>query len=662
MKIDFFKIKAASPLKHSHPGFDAYVLSMEKLVRETIPESVIEIHETSHFIPVDSSFQKLNQALPILNLTEENDAPCTLSLTVLTREEYTHGVGVFLCDMISQKLFPGKKMPITFLRSLSFKFIIRPKERFYIIEFFIEVENLKDLYRIKKNFPRFEEEVRLTILGVEHSRKVVLAKGHSMEEKRLILSENLEGLFKKPSGLFEQTLYHDVQTLLLKAVHDHNPNKIPDHILPYIDARPETFDHVIYKEMEKLSILFHEAFASVRKLAHLSRTLSYLYLFRKILSHSSHAKPNERHLSLKLLYTKVHHVPTLAVIVGLQLTSPSEVLELSDLLDAISQLAPSIKLLSGSNIIDETGKGGMRLLYFEVQKEDQSSFPSDELKGLKKRLPKEIKKRVHTDSPTASNVDEEKMRSILALSKELSSVRVPAQAVIQFHNMQEGSYEFSVILARTRKDHEEPLDLVSTPPVTIRKEERKVVGILSKRYIKEVYLYEMTIQKEGRDLAKARLDLFSFLKSHVPHLHDFNGGMVNRKYENLQKFKNLLQPPHHDSLVENYFYSISPPYLQSLTPPEVLKEHFELILKSLDREFIFEQMHILKKECKDHILIAIASSNEEDIERLRTKIPLGTDGVALSEVKVFDLHLLGLILPKTEQRIVEILDDLALFV
>lgn len=68
---------------------------MEKLVRETIPESVIAIHETSHFIPVDSSFERLNEALPLLTLSEEADAPCTLSLTVLTREENTHGVGLF---------------------------------------------------------------------------------------------------------------------------------------------------------------------------------------------------------------------------------------------------------------------------------------------------------------------------------------------------------------------------------------------------------------------------------------------------------------------------------------------------------------------------------------------------------------------------------------
>ncbi|MCB1110882.1 MAG: hypothetical protein KDK64_07855 [Chlamydiia bacterium] len=662
MKIDFFKIKAASPLKHSHPGFDSFVLSMEKLVRETIPESVIEMHETSHFIPVDSSFERLHQALPILNLSEEEDAPCTLSLTVLTREENTHGIGLFLCDMISQKLLPGKKVPITFLRSLSFKFIVKPKERYYVIEFFIEVENLKQLYMIKKNFPHFAEEVRLTILGVERARKVVCAKKHSIEEKRMLLSENLESLLKKPSGSFEASLYHDVQILLLKALYDHNPNKIPDHILPYIDTKPETFDHLIYKEMEKLSSLFHDAFASPRKLTHLSKTLSYLYLFRKILTHSIHAKPEERHFSFKLLYTKVQNIPTLAILIGVNLTESDEVLELKDVLEGVLAIVPRVSLVEGSNIVDEEGREGVRLLYFEVQKSDQTSFTSEEIKGLKKRLPKEIQNKIHLPEIARSAIDEEKMRSILALARELTSAHDRSQVVIQFHNEHEGHYAFSVILARVRKAQEEALKLSSSPPITIRKQERKVAGILNKRFVKEIYLYEMTIRKEGRDLAKARSDLFAFLKSHVPYLHDFNGGMVCMKYKNLQAFKALLKEPMQDRLIENYFYSISPPYFQSLIPPQVLKDHFEQFLKALDQEFLIEKTHILKKECPHHILITIATPDKGEVEQIRERIPLGKDGVALTEVKVFDLHLLGLILPKAEARIVEILDDLALFV
>jgi len=659
MKIDFFKIKAAAPVKHSHPGFDMFVVSMEKLVRETIPESVIAIHETSHFIPVDSSFERLNESLPILTLSEEADAPCTLSLTVLTREENTHGVGLFLCDMIAQKLFPEKKMPISFARSLSFKFIVKPKQRYYIIEIFIEVDNLKELYAIKKNFFRFDEEIRLSILGVEKARKLVLAKGLTVEEKRMVLSENLESLIRKP---INKALFSDVQNLLLKALYEHNPDKIPEHILPYIDTKPETFDHFIFKEMERLSILFHEEFAALRSLSHLTKTISYLYLFRKILAYTTHTKPNERHLSLKLLTTTLQNVPTLALLIGVNFIDPHEVLEVQDILLAVSSLVPAVKLVPGSNVIDEEEIEGIRLLYLEFQKKKGESFTVEDLKILKKRLPKEIKSGIQVPKPLPSSVDEEKMRSILSLSKELSSVHDPSEVIIQYHDATETHYHFSVILARVRKSNEDTLKLISYPPITIRKQERKVAGILDKRYVKEIYLYEMKILKKSRDIAKARADLFSFIRSHVYNLHDYSGGMVNRKYENLRAFKDLLEDPLHDSLIENYFYSISPPYLQSLTSPEVLKQHFELFLTALDKDFLVEQTHIMKKDIDTHTLVAIASTNESEIDRIRERVPLGENDIALMSLKVFDLHLLGLILPKSEARIAEILDDLALFV
>ncbi len=73
--------------------------------------------------------------------------------------------------------------------------------------------------------------------------------------------------------------------------------------------------------------------------------------------------------------------------------------------------------------------------------------------------------------------------------------------------------------------------------------ERKVVGILKNRYIKEVYLFDVMIQKKGKDLKRAREQIFAYFKSHLHKLHDFNGGMVTRKYENLAKFKELLEAP-----------------------------------------------------------------------------------------------------------------------
>jgi len=313
-------------------------------------------------------------------------------------------------------------------------------------------------------------------------------------------------------------------------------------------------------------------------------------------------------------------------------------------------------------VIDDEEIEGIRLLYLEFQKKEGNLFTGEDLRLLKKRLPKEIKSGIQVPKALPSSVDEEKMRSILSLSKELSSVHDPAEVIIQYHDATETHYHFSVILARVRKSNEEELKLTSCPPITIRKQERKVAGILGKRYIKEVYLYEIKILKKARTIAKARADIFSFIRSRVYSLHDYSGGMVNRKYENLRAFKELLEDPLHDSLIENYFYSISPPYLQSLTSPEVLKQHFDLFLVALDQDFLVEQTHIMKKDTETHIFIAIASANESEIDQIRERIPLGKNAVALMSLKVFDLHLLGLILPKSETCAAEILDDLALLV
>ena len=648
MKIDFFKIKASSFQRNSHPGFDSYVKSMEALVKETIPESVVEIHETSHFIPVDSSFDKLNLALPIVQISDENEAPSILSLKVLVREEHTHGIAHFLSRMIDEKLVPGKKMEISFFRSLSFKFIIKPKERYYIVEFFINVGSPADLQTIKKNLPRFEEEIRLTTLGVEHARKVVLSKGHSLEEKRMLLLENFTSLVKSMNDFDRKTLFEDVQKLFLKGLHEESPDKVPDHLLPFIDSNPQTFDHHIFNEVENLSILFHEDFSRKRSLSHLSKIISYLYLFRKIITYSVQIKPDKRYLSFKLIQLKVKEVPTLAVLLGVNLIEPHESLEEEDLLKAIQNTAPSVKILPGSNVINERGKQQVSTLYLEVQKEDQSSFDRETLKLLKKRIPKEIRQSIQKvqKEDSSDGSDEETTRNILSLTKELKNIHDRPKIIIQYHNQTPSHILFSVVLSRLQEPEALPLSLSSASPITLKKMERKVVGILKNRYIKEVYLYDVMIQKEGTDLKGARKQIFAYFKSRLHKLHDFNGGMVTRKYENLARFKELLKDPSSDFLVENYFYSISPSFMQTLTPPEVLKDHFKLFLKGLDLNFIGVEPLFLFKEVNDHALFVIGSPESSFIDQMKKKGNSFSEDLVSTYLKVFDLHLLGFILPK----------------
>ncbi|WP_194847766.1 hypothetical protein [Candidatus Neptunochlamydia vexilliferae] len=642
MKIDFLKIKAASPLKHSHPGFDAYVLSMEKLIREILPESAFKVHETSQFIPIDTCFEKLAPLLPLVELSEETEAPCTLSLTTLVREEHTHGVALFLCNMISQKLCPGKKMTISCLRSLSFKFIVRPKERFYVIEFFLEVDSKQELQRIQENFPRFKEEVRSTILGVRHARRIVGVKGLTLEEKRMLLHENLFSLIKDPSEIEGRDFFGDVQSLLFKGIYDQDPDKIPDHLFPIIDTKPQTFDPLIFREIEQLSALFHDEFATPRPTAHLSKLLSYLYLFKKVITYAFEAKPKERHLSFKMMQLHLDGVPTLAVLLGINLIETHESLEEKELFENIKKTIPNVTLVPGSHIINEQGKNRVRTLYIEVQKNDQKGFGIEEVKLLKKKLPKEIKKCIQKREKNRANEvkNEEQVRNVLRLTKELKSIHEPIKAIVQFHHETPSHFLFSVILARLQKPKAPTLFISSTPEMTIRNFERKVAGITKKRYTKEISLYEVLLPKKGHALAKARQKILSLLKATFHKVDDFDGGMICRKYENLAALKALLNNPLNDTLIENYFYGISPPFMQSLIDPHLLKGLFEMLL---------EEKSFSSKVTDEGALFSFSALHQKPLKEIEKKARAMDGEMGAVYLQRGKLYVLGLIVQNRGQ-------------
>lgn len=645
MKINIFKIKATMPQRKTHKGFDAYVKSMESLVCETIPESVAAVHEASMFIPYETSFEKLNSALPIVQLSEETEAPCLLSLRVLARDEYAHGIGLFLCQMINEKLLPGKRTAITFLRSLNFKFIIKPKGNYYIIEFFLNVETAKDLETIKKNFPRFEEEIRLTTLGVEHARRVVLAKGHNLEEKRMILIENFTSLLKNASDFDRKTLFNDVQELLLKGMHEEYPDKIPDHLLPYIDAKPKTFDHHIFSEVLSYSHLFHDAFSSNRSLSHLSKVVSYLYLFRKMITHNVKIKPKERSLSFKLISYKLKGKPTLAFLLGVNLIQGYERLEEKDLIGAIQKVVPDALLVPETTMMNEESHKRVVTLYLEMQKNDGSSFSSEVIKALKKKIPKEIRNSLSRVKEGLRIVDDETTRNILSLTKEIYSIHDPAKIVIQYHHQTETHLYFTALLARLQTPEGTPLSFSSEGPITIRKSERKVVGILKNRYVKEIYLFDLALQKGQLDIKTGREKTFEFFKKKLKKLHDFNGGMIVRKYENLAAFKALLPLPYPDTLVENYFYSISPSFMQTLASPQILRKHFGMILPLLDDEPLGEGPLVIAEET----MLLFVTKEEEFIKEMEKRVDSLSQGSFSTLIKKEGTYFFGVIFRKSEE-------------
>ncbi|MDN3509545.1 MAG: hypothetical protein P0S93_06010 [Candidatus Neptunochlamydia sp.] len=66
----------------------------------------------------------------------------------------------------------------------------------------------------------------MTTLGVEYARKVFLARGDSLEGKRMILLENFTSLIKSSSDFDRKTLFENVRKLLFKGIYDRGVLKV----------------------------------------------------------------------------------------------------------------------------------------------------------------------------------------------------------------------------------------------------------------------------------------------------------------------------------------------------------------------------------------------------------------------------------------------------
>lgn len=89
--------------------------------------------------------------------------------------------------------------------------------------------------------------------------------------------------------------------------------------------------------------------------------------------------------------------------------------------------------------------------------------------------------------------------------------------------------------------------------------------------------------------------------------------------------------------------------MQTLSSADVLKEHFQLILKALNHDFIDSEPLFLFDEKNDQALIVCCSHDERYIEEVKKRARSFSNGIVSTYLKVFDLHILGYMLPKNGQ-------------
>ncbi len=643
-------------------SFEIYLHSLQALISRVLPKDILEFGEKvesqESYGQIDDFYNQIQKAIPSVSWTKGGEtAPYIVSITTLCGAEYTHGVGRFLGDIYSRWIIPGKQLQLVYVHSLAFRFSMKPGLGFFIHELFIKIDTHKDLGVVLENLLSLSREVSLNISAVQHARRVISLKPLSIDQRRLIIQENISYLLNKPSKESSYSIFDQMQHFLIKVSAEEKITQIKEQIAPLLEFRPQIFDRDIFHELQTFVFQFKDAFVADRELSHLSRIISYTYLFRKLLTNAALSHPNQRHVNIKLLHTRmeINSIPKkiVGVLIGINLLRENEIIGEKHLFKAIQSILPSAQKVEESLITDRKTNCNVKTLHLEIYRKE-GDFSLDELKELRKRLPREVKSRIESviNPIFMPRNEEEVMRNILILSNQLKSLQDIPHVIISFHKQTETSISFSVVLLRVLKPEDTKLEKLfekQKSKVQFSDHEIKTVGVIRKRYPKEANIFEIHLDKKqflrkdfSVDLSQARRNVYTTLLDMLGDVRDYNGGMISKQNEVLNELKKLLLQINirNDFILENFFYSLTPNYMQSIAKPAILKKLFLLILESIEHNYT-DHFYFLKTQIvEDHFLLSLGAINPTLKDFVEDRLePLDLENATLTSsfVNIYDI-------------------------
>lgn len=311
--------------------------------------------------------------------------------------------------------------------------------------------------------------------------------------------------------------------------------------------------------------------------AYLSHIISSeLVLKKRVLLQTIHSS-KKRHLSIRILQSELQfpfgNKPALGILVAFNVLNQREVLEETQMREAINQVIPEVQFIQDSFLYFRENQEPVHVAYLEIE-------PTFIVKqSLEVELKKHIKELV-SKTFTRRN-EEEVFKNIQVLRDQLQSPHDLPQAIIQFEEQKDPYLIFTVILVRIQKDQEPTVrDLIKKsgssavfiPDRIAKVGENKEATVFRLQFYKSNFL-----RKDGSvNLYQGRKEAITVLEQSLGPIRDYNGGSMDLQSTVLKEFIELVPETEDSFLLENFFYSITPLEMQSVLSAKVLYEWFSL--------------------------------------------------------------------------------------
>lgn len=632
------------------PFFEDFQAPLVSFIQKTWAFSQMQI--PSEKVAFRSCFDAWIENLPLFDFHYTKSKPFLLRISLIYSFENTQGVNKYVEDALGRWLIPGKVLPIKGCYQMTFFFDELKERQFRFSEYFLRISDSSSMRRAAANLPKLIQEMRLHILSVYYARQIFSQKDLSREEKNSLIEEYTSSCQSEIDPQIKQQLVYQLSNEEASLRTKKQVNEL------FQRNSEKTAD--IFQSTRRYILLFPEGFTVKRNPKHLSRLVAFFHLFQDELSVKKSEKPAERHPQIKVFKTRVQRDKekklVLGVLVSINLLSESERFNKRHVMEAFSHIMPDLKYVPGSYILERKHEELIRSVYLELEKPDNQPLSQDELKFIKKSLPKEVLRRVETifHPIFMPRNDEEIMRNIILLSNQLKFVKDLPQVMISYEDQTNQHIYFHVLIARLVNPKTCSIQKLfeKNTQVTVTQEQKKVLGHLKKKHPKEVHVLRISMDKTtffrsdySLDLQKARRTVVKELTKAIGEFRDYNGGMLLKKTEAFDQLKSLL--PEIDSrkefLLENFFYSLRPSVMQTVLSSEILKAVFFGILQGIEKDFAKKEGY-LSSFFKEPYFISIVTTTQSSLQKkaLNTIKKLGLSHYDLS-VCSFTLYELSIL-------------------
>lgn len=239
-------------------------------------------------------------------------------------------------------------------------------------------------------------------------------------------------------------------------------------------------------------------------------------------------------------------------------------------------------------IFPDHSKMNFRIFYLELRHSLDHHFEIFSLRKIEGHLEEAALKSIkQLQLPLFKPRNEEEiMKDIVMLSKQLTHPTDLAQVIIHFdhHNLRQ--LVFRVILIKVKMPEtlflfDELQELKKITQVSI--ERMKTIGFVRKKYPKEACVLSFNVETKNYvredhtiDFHKARLEILQNLMKIFGPVRDFEGGMIAKQAESFELFQKAVLEVQTAKMItlENFFYGIYPAEFRSIIPVDSLMECF----------------------------------------------------------------------------------------